>query len=409
MNSSMTRRPKGKIAPFFVKKKSGQLRLVLDCRQVNQMFRKPYRPDLGPAESLQRIENPEGSPIYMGEGDLKNCFYQCGIESWLSEFFTFEEEIQVEWAKQEGFTETVDGEALIEGETYFLCLKVLPMGFSWSFYLVQEMVVHLCREGGIPSEQTLVAGWPAPDLKNGIISNPYCDNLCVFGHDPAVVNVQLDRLIVLFKKKGFELHEIEYARTVSTPLGSHFDGAKGYVGPKHVKLHKLRMAAKWFSSGRPVTGRQVEIMVGLFTHEFLFNRGAMGIFRAAYTFIQDSYDIKQPLWASAAREFAVAGRVLPLVRSSITCEWDSTVVSTDASTTGWGCTSTVRPISEIREIGVWEERWRFRRLEPCEWAPRRRAIEAQEKVDLLSDPRSLGNQLHCVYDKNNVATPYLPS
>ena len=34
----------------------------------------------------------------------------------------------------------VDGEPLVAGEEYELCLSVLPMGFSWSFWIVQEMV-----------------------------------------------------------------------------------------------------------------------------------------------------------------------------------------------------------------------------------------------------------------------------
>ena len=61
---------KGKIAPFFVSKKNGNLRLVLDCRRVNQHFRKPHRPALGPAESLQRIENDSAETICEAEADL---------------------------------------------------------------------------------------------------------------------------------------------------------------------------------------------------------------------------------------------------------------------------------------------------------------------------------------------------
>lgn len=54
----LTRRRRGTVSPFFVKKKKGQQRLVLDCRAVNQLFRRPRRPEMGPAESAQRMQTP---------------------------------------------------------------------------------------------------------------------------------------------------------------------------------------------------------------------------------------------------------------------------------------------------------------------------------------------------------------
>ena len=59
------------ISLFFVSKKAGKQRLVLDCRRTNQLFRKPHRPDLGPAESIQRLECPSGldGPVFEAEAD----------------------------------------------------------------------------------------------------------------------------------------------------------------------------------------------------------------------------------------------------------------------------------------------------------------------------------------------------
>ena len=170
-----------------------------------------------------------------------------------------------------------------------------------------------------------------------------------------------------------------------------------FVGSKPEKIAKLKAASQWFKPGRRVSGRQLEVIIGLFTHEFLFNRGALSIFRAAYTFIQDSYYFKQPLWDSVAREIIVAGNVLPLCRTFLDCQWDSEIVCTDASPNGWGTASCIRPISEVKSIGCWQENWRYRRLDPSEWAPRRRALNMHSALDLVSDPRTLGNQLSCVH------------
>ena len=147
--------------------------------------------------------------------------------------------------------------------------------------------------------------------------------------------------------------------------------------------------------------------MGLFTHEFLYNRSAFNVFRAAYTFVQNSYYIKQPLWDSVAREFSVAGLILPLVCAKLDLCWDPEVRCTDASTTGWGSCYAYPPTHLIQSIGEWDERWRFKRLPPEEWKPRRRAFTSIQSMDCVTDPRTLGNQMH-VIDVDGVSVP-IPS
>jgi len=74
--------------------------------------------------------------------------------------------------------------------------------------------------------------------------------------------------------------------------------------------------------------------------------------------------------------------------------WDSEIRCTDASPAGWGSCSATLPIPEIVKIGEWEERWRYRRLPPSEWAPRRRALQQNVDFDVLTDPRTLGPEMH---------------
>ena len=206
----------------------------------------------------------------------------------MAPYFCFDFCVDQVWCAENGITLDVDGAHIQPDEMYYVCLSVLLMGFSWSFWIVQEMVVGLCQEAGVPLSNMLVAEWPAPSLADGVVCNPYCDNLNLIGLDPDEVNSTLRRLLVVFRKKGFDLHEIEWAREVATPLGSYFNGSKNYVGSKPAKLHTIRSACKWFREGRQVTGKQIEIMLGILTHEFLFNRGALSVFRAAYTFVKDS-------------------------------------------------------------------------------------------------------------------------
>ena len=54
--------------------------------------------------------------------------------------------------------------------------------------------------------------------------------------------------------------------------------------------------------------------------------------------------------------------------------WSKTVYASDASGDGFGVCSASFDEELVRKTGSWLERWRFRRLLPHEWAPRRRAL-----------------------------------
>eukprot|EP00959_Pyramimonas_sp_CCMP1952_P285458 5968648-Pyramimonas_sp.AAC.2 len=100
------------------------------------------------AENIHGLEAPdEASPVFVATGDVKNCCYQCGVPSALSEYFSFE---AVDGATQKkwGATSDVWGLSLPEGGEVFPRLLVLPMGWTWSFYIVQALHAELLREAG---------------------------------------------------------------------------------------------------------------------------------------------------------------------------------------------------------------------------------------------------------------------
>ena len=74
---SWTRVRKGRVAPFLVWKKNGKQRLVLDCRQVNELFRDPPAMRMGGLSSLAAVAIPEGEELYISQVDIKDCFWQC--------------------------------------------------------------------------------------------------------------------------------------------------------------------------------------------------------------------------------------------------------------------------------------------------------------------------------------------
>ena len=88
----------------------------------------------------------------------------------------------------------------------------------------------------------------------------------------------------------------------------------------------------------------------------------------------------------------VASGLVPLLVAPLDNSWSSCVHTTDASMSGWGSCECVIGPEIAKAHGVWSERWRFKRLEPSEWCPRRRALKEFSFADLVSDPRTLGEQ-----------------
>eukprot|EP00972_Heterocapsa_arctica_P039376 5799243-Heterocapsa_arctica.AAC.1 len=69
-------------------------------------------------------------------------------------------EVALDWgASQDSF-----GLQLSRGEIVYPSLKVLPMGWTWSLWIVQVMREEFVRGAGYQREQCLVSGWPVPRL-----------------------------------------------------------------------------------------------------------------------------------------------------------------------------------------------------------------------------------------------------
>ena len=95
--------------------------------------------------------------------------------------------------------------------------------------------------------------------------------------------------------------------------------------------------------------------------------------RALYQLVEDCFWEPTRLWDSCREECYMIAGVLPLLYSDFSKGWNTTVHSIDSSLYGWGvCCSCTRDVREVAEAGRWNERWRYKRLPPEEWAPRRR-------------------------------------
>ena len=258
----------------------------------------------------------KGKSLHIGQADIEDCFYQCGIPLEFVDYSCLES-VPDSFAQDLGYESDIHGVPLTKNGRCYPVLKVLPMGWSWAFYIVQTLHEELIEQAGFDHKRCLVSNWPSPDVNSSEVAVPYCDNITIIGFEESAVNNHLQHLIDVFANAGFTLHDIEWASRHTSVLGIDFLGDSLVVRPKRERVHKLRLAIKHAVSIPSISGQEIEVLLGHFVFIALLSRQLLSIPQSLYRFICDSYNWKQGLWASAKRELIQIAALLPLVHANI--------------------------------------------------------------------------------------------
>ena len=148
------------VTPFFVIKKSGKLRLVLDCRATNEMFQSPPDIAMPAGYSFSQLQMKAKDTLYIAQTDIKDYFYSIGLPEELRPYFTFPQVDLRKISPEDPRCIGVEGPVLI-----YPCMKVVPMGWNWAMYIAQRAHQHqamLAAKVGV--ESVVVDGRPVPPL-----------------------------------------------------------------------------------------------------------------------------------------------------------------------------------------------------------------------------------------------------
>ena len=128
------------------------------------------------------------------------------------------------------------------------------------------------------------------------------------------------------------------------------------------------------AKGPICTGRQVEVIVGHYIAACISNRSGLSVPRAIYNFIRDCYCMPTRVWPSVRYECISMSNIVMHLRANWSRPWSDIATCSDASPNGIGVGERVASVTQIASIGRWNEKWRFKRLDPHEWCPRSRAL-----------------------------------
>ena len=370
------------ITPFFVIKKNGRLRLVLDCRRSNEFFAKP--PDIAMAAgySFSQLHMDEPQEVFTAQSDIKDYFYSIGLPAFLHKFFCLP---PVRPAKLADRIPEL-GKWVGTPEIYPQ-MQVVPMGWSWAMFFAQRIHQHQVMIGAnIPHEQVLVDGRPAPNLSSGkVVIVPYADNLNVIGTKQEEVQKVKDLAAARLRQVGFRVHEEEDAQLKVKALGFVIDGANARVHPVPEKRDKLIAVLRWMAGRPKVSGRSVERILGHCVHFFMLRRELLSIFRSMYDFKTANYNKRTKLWKTAAQECRWASDLLFICYNDLAKPWSGHLTVSDACLTGTACCAMEVQPQVARDVGSTRELWRYK----CNI----RSVKARDLVAQLDPFKDTGTVL----------------
>lgn len=307
--------------------------------------------------SMHPFEVGEGETLVVSSEDVR-CF-----------FYIFA--VPVSWHKYLAFGKVVTPSLCPHGdERFYLCSRVLPMGFSNSVSLAQQIhrtivskaVDEAVMQGWIP-------GWEAEHRKDRPFtwSNPsfrvYLDN---FDMLEKVDSVTADKVrgtcapwVECLRRAYEKLHVPQHPKKAvsresrAEVQGAEVDGVRGSAAPKGDKLAKYLYLCQLLLQGGRCTQRQMQVIAGGFVYICTFRRPLLGALNAVWQFVQgfEHGPWCQTIPPVARAELARFCLLCPLSQMGFRLHLSGVVTASDASTTGGGVTVS-QGLSQIGTIAA---------------------------------------------------------
>ena len=283
---------------------------------------------------------------------IQGCFYAVDCPPGLADFFCLKTDLNIHEASF-----VTGGKLSFEGfERIIPCIKVLPMGFNWSFYLIQALHEQTTiRSLGIGRDSLVIDGQCPPRLREGAcIAMPYCDNVHTLSYNKEDCQRGCGQVCADLSDMGFVLHEEAEASTSMETVRGMINGKSGQVRATPRRTWRIIMAFEYMLRATV----SVEMMQRLLGHAMtlcVLNRAWMSVFRRLYDFIERGGGPRY-LNKQERIEVEMFIGIAPLLIADMRQPFADVITATDASPEGYGVCESVVGDECARCLGEWNER-----------------------------------------------------
>ena len=375
---------------FFVAKKAGAQRFIVNVRASNRHFLRPPSGPLFTGEGLWHVEF-QGAPEdalnwFVGSADINNAFHQMRFPGLLQAFFA----LPAVLASEVGNTERNDRTATFCSRFFEKsCPYNTSDRFSWAMFFCQDVTDHCTVEGSADSLPFVCRDNSTPPLlgsKHGLGSAGfhqwYADNFGVLARGANCTHNHLARLIAGAQKAGLDVHDVVHASGSADVLGYEVSPANSCCGGAGKQKSCMRSVGRTVSSRRRISSRAMEFVSGHESFVALSNRGDLSILNASFKFPRASYLVTVEPWSTVRLQQRACGGILCLLRSDWSLRWLDVCVCADPSEKCFAFAVREGCRELASEVGRFSEQTRFERTSKSIRARSRHFIPSLRKLVL---------------------------
>ncbi len=317
------------------------LRLIMNLVPSNRVLQQL----MGRVNSLPSIMS--WSSIVLEDGQALECF-----QSYMSSaFYLFS--LPRSWRRFLAFNIVVDGEDIgrPSKSKWALTCSVIPMGWSSSVGLMQEISENILLGGGILrshqiSREKLLPRWLVETVAESKQTGAYwwhiyLDNFCaaekLIPPDPSLRGSRCHELAEhLWRDSGVISSEKKrkVAQRQIEELGAEIDGDLQAIGGSNQRFLKVMQATLWILSQRYMNRKHLQIIAGRWIFLMQFRRPTMGIFNDIWGMISGNLKKSRGSVQEVRRELFMAMCIVPLMHTFLGARVGNFISASDASSYG---------------------------------------------------------------------------
>ena len=279
-----------------------------------------------------------GEVLHLWQSDMSNAFYLFRLPPQWCPYLAFN-------IVRRGHEVGIDGD---HGE-YCLACTVLPMGWSSSVGVMQEVSERILLMHNLPKESQLVRNSPLPLWMVGLLKESaredrawwhvYLDNFAAgevsTGGNVAQGNLLHDMAEDAWDRTGVisSAKKRKRAETTALELGAFIDGERRTLGAAPDRLMKLAQSTLWLLGQRQLQKKLVQVVAGRWIHVFQFRRPAMALLGEVWQLVTRK-GTNQELEDKVRRELFACICALPMLATYLGAESVDVMTASDASQ--WG-------------------------------------------------------------------------